>query len=140
MPKQIHTDAQRTRHPAVGKKNKSAKKNKTTVDDVTVQELDSLIAEYADSADPESTKKTYQRHIKDGRIFLADLVNQRRKVPPNDDVNTDSLEAAFDSQKPNRYSAMALELFITNKCLKENRGLSTAQQIHGAWARHWDRM
>ncbi|KAJ7508230.1 hypothetical protein B0H11DRAFT_2169261 [Mycena galericulata] len=50
---------------------------------------------------------------------------------------TDVLEKAFD--KPhNKYSAIALELFITQKCIVENLGHSTGENIHAAFAKYWD--
>jgi hypothetical protein len=73
-------------------------------------------------------------------------VAQRRKdeareswVRPQDHIDTDLLAKAF-SKPPNKYSATALEMFITQKCLVEKLKKSTAEGIHGAFAKYWDTM
>jgi hypothetical protein len=52
-------------------------------------------------------------------------------------MDIDVLEKAFDNP-PNKCSVMALELFLVQKCLKENRGSSTVTGIQGGFADHWD--
>ena len=54
-------------------------------------------------------------------------------------IPTDELEKAFD-RPPNRYSAMALEMFLVQKCFTDGLGPSTADGIHGAFAAYWDTM
>jgi hypothetical protein len=94
----------------------------------------------------EKTTKAYAGYFVRGSEFLAEIVGERRKKEAEDaewvcpqGIATDLLEKAFDNP-PNKYSAVALELFITQKCIVENLGKSTAQGIHGAFAKHWDNM
>jgi hypothetical protein len=90
-----------------------------------------------------STKSNYAGYIKRGKIFLADIVAERRAngegVVCKEGINTDLLEKAFENP-PNKYSAMALELFLVQKCFTENWGKSTGDGIHGAFADYWDHM
>lgn len=87
-----------------------------------------------------NTKKAYKGHLARGKAFLKDLVDQKRASGTDGDcVNADKLAKAFDNP-PNEYSAMALELFLTQKCFSEALGLSTGQGIHGAFANYWDEM
>ncbi len=91
---------------------------------------------------PEKTRKAYERYIKSGKAFLAELVTSRRQDDKTreDHQEIDGLEKAFNSDKPNQYSSMALELFLTQKCLHEGLGASTAAGIHAAWTAYWDNM
>ncbi|KAK7013580.1 hypothetical protein R3P38DRAFT_3576197 [Favolaschia claudopus] len=41
---------------------------------------------------------------------------------------------------PNKHSVYALELYLTQKCVVEELGQSTADGIHGAMADYWDRL
>ena len=91
---------------------------------------------------PAKTRKAYKGYIKNGKAFLVELIAKRRQDDKSeeDQQETDGLEKAFNSNRPNKYSATALELFLTQKCLHEGRGASTANGIHGAWASYWDKM
>jgi len=40
----------------------------------------------------------------------------------------------------NEYSAIALELYLTEKCFNEGHGISTGNGIQSAWAAYWDNM
>ena len=92
-----------------------------------------------------ATSKAYQGYIRRGKAFLKQLVSKRREteghvhedqevdLPPN------KLEAAFDNP-PNKYSAIAIEMFITQKCVRESRKGQTAEGIHAAWCGYWDKM
>ncbi len=88
----------------------------------------------AEHGQPKSTTRTYEGYVKWGKEFIFGLVERCRAE------GHDELEHAFDDEKPNQYSVMALELFLTEKCLNKGHGKSTADGIHGAWARFWDRM
>ncbi len=130
------------RRHAAGKK---FKKKVTMVEGPSVAALQKIKAvSNAEYGQPKSTTKNYEGYVKQGKQFLVDLVKRRQAEggasDELDDVNTDELERAFDDEKPNRYSVMALELFLTEKCLNEGHGKSTANGIHGAWARFWDKM
>ncbi|KAJ7753850.1 hypothetical protein B0H16DRAFT_1544129 [Mycena metata] len=92
------------------------------------------------------TSEAYDGYLARGNTFLKSCVAQRRKeearegwVHPEGHIDTDLLAKAF-SKPPNKYSATALELFITQKCLVENLKKSTAEGIHGAYAKYWDTM
>jgi hypothetical protein len=98
---------------------------------------DACLEEFGKS---KNTKKAYKGHFARGKAFLKELVDQKRASGTDGDcVNADELAKAFDSP-PNEYSAMALELYLTQKCFSETCGLSTAQGIHGAFANYWDEM
>ena len=91
---------------------------------------------------PERTREAYECYIKSSKAFLAELVTNHHQdnKTREDQRETDGLEKAFDSDKPNRYSSMAVELFLTQKCLHEELGASTAGEIHAAWTAYWDKM
>jgi hypothetical protein len=91
---------------------------------------------------PKRTRKAYEGYIKSGKAFLNELVMNRRQDDKTmeDRQETDGLEQAFSLDRPNRYSAMALELFLTQKCLHKGLGASTAVGIHAAWTAYWDNM
>ncbi|KAJ7938789.1 hypothetical protein B0H13DRAFT_1851373 [Mycena leptocephala] len=90
------------------------------------------------------TTEAYEGYLSRGRDFLELCVAQRRKdeareswVHPQDHIDTDLLAKVF-SKPPNKYSTTALEMFITQKCLVEKLKKSTAEGIHGAFAKYWD--
>ncbi|KAJ7083872.1 hypothetical protein C8R44DRAFT_651755 [Mycena epipterygia] len=89
------------------------------------------------------TNQAYSGYIARGEAFLADVVSERRKKlagdPSLQGIDTELLAKAF-SKPPNKYSAIALELFMTQKCVVEGLGKSTAEGIHGAYAKFWDTM
>jgi len=122
---------------------KKSKKKVTVVEGPSIAALQKIKAvSKAEHGQPKSTTRTYEGYVKRGKEFLVGLVERRRAEGHDelDNINTDELEHAFDDEKPNQYSVMALELFLTEKCLNEGHGKSTADGIHGAWARFWDRM
>ncbi|KAJ7242308.1 hypothetical protein C8J57DRAFT_1244177 [Mycena rebaudengoi] len=91
------------------------------------------------------TKEAYVGYVVRSRALLADIVAERRqKLKDNPEwicpqgIDTDLLEKAFDT--PNKHSVFALELYLTQKCIVENKGKSTCEGIHGAFAKHWDSM
>ncbi|KAF8688094.1 hypothetical protein AX14_003512 [Amanita brunnescens Koide BX004] len=87
------------------------------------------------------TLEQYRRYINRGREFLAVCVQQRREdcAAAKDDIDDELLLRAFDNP-PNKHSAEALELFMVQKCLREDCGGSTSVSIHSAFAWHWDNM
>jgi hypothetical protein len=91
-----------------------------------------------------NTDSAYNGQRSRGRGFLKNLVAKRRKEEidgANDDgICTAVLEKAFDAAAPNRYSALALEMFLVQKCFNEGCGKDTADGIHGAFASLWDNM
>jgi hypothetical protein len=90
----------------------------------------------------QKTDTTYSGHLKRGRTFLAQLVRDDGLGHDNllePDTDAELLSKAFDNP-PNQYSAVALELFLVQRCLKENLGESTAFGIHAAFIRYWDQM
>jgi hypothetical protein len=117
--------------------------NKATVKKPGVSELHNLkIANQNKYQRPKKTKKIYDTYVKNGKAFLQELIQKRQAEDQmiSDDIDTDGLEEAFNGNQPNRYSADALELFLTHKCFNEGRGSSTADGIQGAWASYWDNM
>lgn len=91
---------------------------------------------------PERTQKAYRGYIKNGKTFLTELIAKRQQDDKSEEdrQETDGLGEAFNANRPNKYSAIALELFLTQKCLHEGRGTSTANGIHAAWTSYWDKM
>jgi hypothetical protein len=97
------------------------------------------------------TDNAYKGHVKRGKEFLSKLVADVRdsraagaELEAADDgghrqLDVGQLEVAFEDP-PNRLSPVALELFLTQKCLMENLGKDTANGIHAAFICHWDHM
>ncbi|KAK7059513.1 hypothetical protein R3P38DRAFT_3167927 [Favolaschia claudopus] len=91
------------------------------------------------------TKENYRGYYDRGLRILKDIVAQRRKQEKQnpgsltDGIDTNLLEKAFTG-KPNKHSVYALELYLTQKCVVEELGQSTADGIHGAMADYWDRL
>ncbi|KAJ7473394.1 hypothetical protein FB451DRAFT_1468164 [Mycena latifolia] len=123
----------------------SPRKKKTPTAD-----LDALQTKKAATRDQFSssskTKTAYKGYIDRGRAIIADIVKERRskeKTIPGwkcpEGIDTNILEKAL-SGTPNKYSAMALELYLTQKCIVEGLGKSTGEGIHGAWAKYWDEL
>ena len=90
-----------------------------------------------------NTNNTYTGHVARGVAFLKVLVKDRQEngegIMCSLGIPTDELEKAFD-RPPNRYSAMALEVFLVQKCFTDGLGSSTADGIHGGFAAYWDTM
>ena len=92
-----------------------------------------------------NTEKAYKGHLTRARIFLNNLVVKRRANGEGEvcaaGIQTAKLEKALDGEKPpNQYSALVVELFLTQRCLVEGLGVSTAEGIHGAFCTLWDKM
>ncbi|TFK45242.1 hypothetical protein OE88DRAFT_1649453 [Heliocybe sulcata] len=86
--------------------------------------------------------------IKNGKKFLASLVSVRKtatseqlnkKHGPEDAIDLDELALAFD-KPPNQYSGLALEFYLTEKCINQNLKEQTAVQIYSAFKRMWEQM
>ena len=91
-----------------------------------------------------NTDSAYNGHRSRGRGFLKNLVAKREKDEANglidDGICTAVLAKAFDNGPPNEYSALALEMFIVQKCFNEGCGKDTADGIFSAFAALWDYM
>ena len=91
-----------------------------------------------------NTDSAYNGHRSRGRGFLKNLVAKREKDeadgPIDDGICTAVLAKAFDNGRPNKYSALALEMFIVQKCFNEGCGKDTADGIFSAFAALWDDM
>ena len=91
-----------------------------------------------------NTNSAYNGHRSRGRGFLKNLVAKREKDEDNglidDGICTAILAKAFDDGPPNKYSALALEMFIVQKCFNEGCGKDTAYGIFSAFAEIWDEM
>jgi hypothetical protein len=93
-----------------------------------------------------NTDSAYNGQRARGRGFLKNLVAKREKDeadgpgPIDDGICTAVLAKAFDNGPPNKYSALALEMFIVQKCYTEGCGKDTADGIFSAFAELWDDM
>jgi hypothetical protein len=92
-----------------------------------------------------NTDSAYSGQRSRGRGFLKNLVAKRGQDEinngPNDNgICTAILEKAFNDGAPNKYSALALEMFLVQKCFNEGCGKDTADSIHSAFAELWDNM
>ncbi|KAJ6500206.1 hypothetical protein C8R47DRAFT_1317483 [Mycena vitilis] len=92
------------------------------------------------------TQATYKGYVDRARVILADIVKERKakqKADPSwkcpEGIDTELLAKALEGS-PNKHSAMALELCITQKCIVEGLGKGTAEGLHGAWAKYWDEL
>lgn len=127
----------------------SGKKKKTRNATSSLETLQKIKeSSRAEHSRPKRTRDNYAGYVERGKAFLEGLVAERRENLNHLDDNLDSLdndididmmEKAFDNP-PNKYSVMVLELFLVQKCLTENRGMSTATGIHGAFTDYWDNM
>lgn len=100
-----------------------------------------------------NTTESYDGQVSRAKEFLVTLVaakqdamrqdpNDSAVVPgtsmvPGSNIDLELLSHAFDTT-PNRYSAMAVEYFMVEKCLNQNRKASTAVSIHAAFCHYWD--
>ena len=91
-----------------------------------------------------NTDSAYSGHCSWGRGFLKNLVSKREKDetngPIDDGICTALLAKAFDVGPPNKYSALALEMFIVQKCFNEGCSKDTADGIFSAFVALWDNM
>lgn len=121
------------------------KSTKTPVPSATISELRQVGAKgKEDNSLSEATCKAYKGQIERARTWLAGIIKTRdvmRKAgtSPEDDFDDEVLAKAFDSQKPNKLSADALELFMTQKCLAEGHTAS-ADAISSAFIDLWKYM
>ncbi|KAK6991995.1 hypothetical protein R3P38DRAFT_2571614 [Favolaschia claudopus] len=117
--------------PKVPKTTRS--KKTTTQDSKTLREKKAAMQDEFGRA--KNTKNNYKGYYDRGIRILKDVVAERRrqekKSPGSltDGVDTDLLEKVFTG-KPNKHSAYALELYLTQKCVVEELGKSTAD---GMW-------
>jgi hypothetical protein len=132
--------------PSGGKKPKVSGKKKTRNATSSLETLQKIKeSSRTQHGRPKRTRDNYAGYIQRGKTFLKDLVAERRAnvdsadSTPDDDVDINLLEKAFDDP-PNKYSVMALELFLVQKCLTEDRGSSTAAGIQGGFTDYWDNM
>lgn len=89
------------------------------------------------------TDSAYEGHLARGMRFLEDLIAERQTngiAICDEGIATDGLASAFDTSGPNKYSAVALEYYIIQKCFNEKLKKSTAMGIHAAFCRYWDTM
>ena len=91
-----------------------------------------------------NTDSAYNGQCSQGRDFLKNLIVKRQKDEADglidDGICTDILAKAFDNGPPNKYSALALELFIVQKCFNEGCRKDTVDGISSAFAALWDDM
>jgi len=101
-------------------------------------------AEVSKYSSVKNTDNAYKGYRARGRGFLKNLIAKRgaeeTNGPVDDGICTAVLAKAFDDGPPNKYSALALEMFIVQKCFNEGCGKDTADGIFSAFAAHWDNM
>jgi len=89
-----------------------------------------------------NTKTAYKGYRDRGNTIIGDVVADRRQKAKEDPswkcpegIDTDLLANALKGP-PNKHSVYALGLYMTQKCVVENLGKSTAEGIHGAFANY----
>ncbi|RDB18350.1 hypothetical protein Hypma_000597 [Hypsizygus marmoreus] len=121
---------------------KRAPRKKTT-ETVSLEALAKLAKECVDKYNKvANTDKAYTGQITRAKQFVNNQVVQRKAAGVSiceQGIPTDELEKALDNP-PNQYSAMAVEMFITQKCFTEGCGKQVAESIHAAFCRYWDTM
>ncbi|KAI4526175.1 hypothetical protein K525DRAFT_189781 [Schizophyllum commune Loenen D] len=124
-------------------KSKSRRTKKSGADGTTASSIAELrrardkgVEQYGKA---KNTQTNYKGYIRRCKGFLAQVVANRRQLQVKDDMDTDVLELALD-KPPNKHSAEALEMFITQKCLAEDCTRSTSEGAQAAWKRYWDEM
>ncbi|TFK49186.1 hypothetical protein OE88DRAFT_1810043 [Heliocybe sulcata] len=141
--------------PSTSKSTRKSKSKATpTITDLNNQ-IKSNVAQHLQAG---KTTAAYDGHIRRGKAFLEDLVRTRRAEQtmqmPNPDellekeaandageevIDIDILAQAFE-KPPNRYSALALEMFLSEKCINQSLGESTAEGIFAAFKKMWELM
>lgn len=121
----------------------SAQQTTSNESPATIQSLRAVQeAEVKKYTTVKNTAVAYRGHLAQGKKFLSEIVSKRQKngeTVCSEGIPTDELAKAFD-KPPNRWSAVALELFLVEKCFLEKRKSSTADGIQGAFAAMWDTM
>ena len=131
---------------STGKKAKAAvggleKKTRSRTITASLEDLkQATAAGRAQYGRPARTRKTYDSYVQRGKKFLEEVIAQHRTKDGDNQTETDKLAKAFNDNKPNKYSAIALELVLTQKCLSEDNGISTAEGIQGAFGDYWENM
>ncbi|KAH7908328.1 hypothetical protein BJ138DRAFT_371218 [Hygrophoropsis aurantiaca] len=132
----------------------TGKKKKTTTDALSLNQLCTLRdSERKAHFKAANTTKKYGEYVQRGRAFLASLVAEKRAAQVahggnnggdhhdarglQPEISTDELSMAFDDV-PNRYSSMALELFLVEKCLSQGLRGSTAWGIYSGFKALWE--
>ncbi|KAF8325292.1 hypothetical protein F5887DRAFT_1085601 [Amanita rubescens] len=90
------------------------------------------------------TREQYARYLQQGKEYLALCIQRRRETmaAAKDGMDDNLLSKAFD-KPPNKYSHIALELFLTQKCLRDSEarcGAATGVSIYAAFVWYWDNM
>ncbi|KAJ7644798.1 hypothetical protein FB45DRAFT_976028 [Roridomyces roridus] len=106
--------------------------------------LSQKVAAEKEFSKSKKTRAAYDGYLRRGRAMLKTVARDREEKEKKgwkcpEGIDTKLLAAALEGP-PNKHSALALELFLTQKCLTEELGKSTADGIHGAFADYWDSM
>lgn len=89
----------------------------------------------------ENTQGQYDGYIGLGRKWLASVVEQRLSKPGNsadDGIDTKIFAHAFDD-KPNQYSAQALDFILVYNCYERNLKQGTGWKYYSAFKDLWKR-
>jgi hypothetical protein len=106
------------------------------------KDLDAVRATEVNRLKAKNTDRAYHGYITRGKKFLSDIVAKRHETKEficSQGIPTDELEKALDNP-PNRYSAIVVEMWITQKCFAEGMKEGVAMGIHAAFCKYWDEM
>ncbi|KAJ8520009.1 hypothetical protein ONZ45_g3117 [Pleurotus djamor] len=91
----------------------------------------------------ENTAKAYAGHLQRGRDFCLKYAEECHRAgdknPDGQPVDYALMKMAFTGS-PNKYSSHILELYLAQCCFVNAQSLSTAEGIHGAFAKYWDKL
>ncbi|KAF8207109.1 hypothetical protein K438DRAFT_1917558 [Mycena galopus ATCC 62051] len=127
---------------ATGKRSAGKKKSTTSSADILKQNNAAMQDEFGKAP---NTKGAYKGYLARGRAIIADVVAERRQLEEDDpgfhpeSIDVELLAVALEGP-PNKHSVYALSLYLTQKCVEEGLGKSTADGIHGAFANYWDHL
>ncbi|KAG6834956.1 hypothetical protein H0H93_006101, partial [Arthromyces matolae] len=128
--------------PSPSRKSRSPRK-KTQVEQARFHTLKAITTANVEKyTSVKNTSKSYAGHIRRCKAFLAADIKKRREdgvVVCVLGIPTDELEKALKNP-PNQYSAMVVEMFISEKCFNEKLKKGVAEGIHAAFCWYWDNM
>ncbi|KAJ7792481.1 hypothetical protein B0H14DRAFT_3563421 [Mycena olivaceomarginata] len=127
-----------------GGKKAGGKKAATGTADVLKQKKTALQEEFGKA---QNTRDAYKGYLARGIAIVKDVVAERMRLEKEDpgalpdcDIIDVKLLATALQGPPNKHSVYALSLYLTQKCVEEGFGKSTANGIHGAFANYWDNL
>ncbi|KAJ7323349.1 hypothetical protein DFH08DRAFT_941575 [Mycena albidolilacea] len=127
-----------------GGKKAGGEKAATGTADVLKQKKTALQEEFGKA---QNTRDAYKGYLARGIAIVKDVVAERMRLekedpgalPDRDIIDVKLLATALQGP-PNKHSVYVLSLYLTQKCVEEGFGKSTADGIHGAFANYWDNL